>query len=84
MPYVIYSKWRKNILTFSISSPSKIYTNWDLGMKIYHLATIVPSHIDTFLMQNFAEVTVKYFRIFTYKKQLVYADLSGLANVQTT
>jgi hypothetical protein len=30
---VIYSKWPKNIPTFSISSPSKIYPNWDFGFE---------------------------------------------------
>jgi hypothetical protein len=27
--------------TFSIAKPSKIYPNWDFGLKIYHLATLV-------------------------------------------
>jgi hypothetical protein len=30
---VIYSKWPKNIAIFSIPRPSKIYTNWYLGLE---------------------------------------------------
>jgi hypothetical protein len=32
--------WLLNIPTFSIPRPSKIYPNWDFGLKIYHLATL--------------------------------------------
>jgi hypothetical protein len=30
-----YSKWPHNIPTSSVSRPSKIYPNWDFGLKIY-------------------------------------------------
>jgi hypothetical protein len=30
-----------NIPTVSIPRPSKIYPNWDFGMKINHLATLI-------------------------------------------
>jgi hypothetical protein len=35
----IHSKRPKNIPTFSIPGPSKIYPNWVFGLKICHLAT---------------------------------------------
>jgi hypothetical protein len=41
----IYSKWSENIPTFSIPRPSKIYPNWDFGLKIYDLATLPANDI---------------------------------------
>jgi hypothetical protein len=38
---VIYSKWPYNIPTFSLSSPSKIYPNWDFWFEKKHLATLL-------------------------------------------
>jgi hypothetical protein len=37
---VVYSNWPKNIPSFSISRPFKIYLNWVFGLKINHLATL--------------------------------------------
>jgi predicted DNA-binding protein YlxM (UPF0122 family) len=31
----IYSKWISTIPKFSISRPSKIYPDWDFGLKLY-------------------------------------------------
>jgi hypothetical protein len=37
---VKYYKWPYNIETFSIPRRSQIFPNWDLGKKIFHLATL--------------------------------------------
>jgi hypothetical protein len=39
-----YTRWPENIPNipaFSIARPSKIYPNWDFGLKINHLATLL-------------------------------------------
>jgi hypothetical protein len=48
-----YTKCQQNIpksskigiLTYPIASPSKIYPNWNFGMKICHLATLVCTYV---------------------------------------
>jgi hypothetical protein len=37
---VKYSKWPQNISTISNLRPFKIYSNWVLGLKINHQATL--------------------------------------------
>jgi hypothetical protein len=36
-----YTKWPINTPTSSIAGPIKIYPNWDFGLKICHLSTVV-------------------------------------------
>jgi hypothetical protein len=37
---VKYSNWPQTLLPFSIPRPTKIFPNWDSGIKINHLATL--------------------------------------------